>query len=122
MKKDTIFTFFFELQNNVKLFHWLTDSYAKHKATDQLYDDLNKTIDKFIEVYIGKYGRLQNVNRELKLIKYSDADFVNYLKRTIKYLEGDFIGLISKNDSDLITLRDDLLIQINQALYLLSLK
>lgn len=122
MKKDTIFIFFFELQNNVKLFHWLTDSYVKHKATDQLYDDLNKTIDKFIEVYIGKYGRLQNVNRELKLIKYSDADFVNYLKRTIKYLEGDFIGLISKNDSDLITLRDDLLIQINQALYLLSLK
>jgi hypothetical protein len=32
---------FLEILLMVKLYHWKTHSYATHKATDQLYDDLN---------------------------------------------------------------------------------
>jgi DNA-binding ferritin-like protein len=37
---------FLEMLMMVKLFHWKTHSYATHKATDGLYDDLNEHIDK----------------------------------------------------------------------------
>ena len=36
---------FLEMLNMVKLYHWKTRSYSQHKATDELYDRLNKHID-----------------------------------------------------------------------------
>ena len=45
---------FLEMLNMVKLYHWKTLSYSQHKATDELFEKLNKNIDRFIEVLIGK--------------------------------------------------------------------
>ena len=41
----------------VKLYHWKTRSYAQHQATDELYLKLNKHIDSFVEVLLGKDER-----------------------------------------------------------------
>jgi hypothetical protein len=45
---------YLEILNTVKLYHWKTYSYSTHKATDQLYEELNELIDEFIEVMLGK--------------------------------------------------------------------
>ena len=45
---------FFEMLLMVKLFHWKTHSFARHKATDELYDSLNDHMDKFVEIMLGK--------------------------------------------------------------------
>ena len=45
---------FIEMINLVKLYHWKTKSYAKHQATDELFEKLNKHTDQFVEVLIGK--------------------------------------------------------------------
>ena len=42
--KDIIY-FFLQMINAIKLFHWKTTDYATHKATDQLYADLNLKIE-----------------------------------------------------------------------------
>ena len=34
-----------ELLLSVKFYHWRTSSYSTHKATDELYGDLNDNID-----------------------------------------------------------------------------
>ena len=47
---------FLEMLNMVKLHHWKTYSYSTHKATDDLYSDLNSNVDAFIEVLLGKDG------------------------------------------------------------------
>ena len=47
--------------NVVKIYHWKTFSYATHKATDELYEELNENIDKFVEVLLGKCKERANL-------------------------------------------------------------
>ena len=53
-KKMEIIKTFLEILNYTKLHHWSTNSYSEHKATDELYSDLNKYIDEFVEIMLGK--------------------------------------------------------------------
>ena len=39
---------FLQMLNTTKLYHWKTKSFAQHKATDELYSNLNSTIDKYV--------------------------------------------------------------------------
>jgi len=32
-------------------------SYSRHKATDEVLEKLDGHIDRYVEVYMGKYGR-----------------------------------------------------------------
>ena len=54
MKHDKIVTEFLQTLNMIKLYHWKTESYAAHKATDELHEHLSKNIDQFVEVLMGK--------------------------------------------------------------------
>ena len=47
MKEELIIQFF-TLRQQIKLLHWQTKSYARHKASGHLYDDIDKLIDQFI--------------------------------------------------------------------------
>lgn len=114
---------FLEILNMVKLFHWKTHSYAQHKATDALYENLNENIDKFIEVLLGKdKKRITMMEKKLDLIdphnerefKTKIYDYRDFLINMDKYFN-------KKGDSDLISIRDDILVDINQFLYLMSL-
>ena len=70
--------------NTVKLYHWKTNSYAKHSATDALYKDLNKYIDEFVEVMLGKKGtRIPNFSCNIKLENTSSNDV--FKKKVYKY-------------------------------------
>lgn len=120
-KKSSLFSIFFDLQINTKTFHWLTKSYPKHKATDKLYENLNDNIDKFIEVYIGKYNR-PDIKQETVIFKnMNDNEFIEYLKKNIKFFEKDLLKYISINDTDLLSIRDDIIADMNQTLYLFTL-
>ena len=89
--KEAIVLKFIEMLNTVKLFHWKTNSYAKHKATDDLYSELNGNIDSFVEVLLGKQGdRLDLVNvKSIPLFAYNSADdFKRKIEEYKKYLIG----------------------------------
>ena len=43
-------------QNQMKLFHWQTVSFAQHQAFGGIYDNLSDLIDEFVEVCMGKIG------------------------------------------------------------------
>ena len=53
--KKEIVSMFLKMLNTTKLYHWRTYSYATHEATDNLYADLNKYVDEFVEVMMGKF-------------------------------------------------------------------
>ena len=118
---------FLEMLMMVKLFHWKTHSYATHKATDELYESLNENIDKFIEVLLGKTGSRIDLmsNRTIKLI---DLNSQEQLKSKIMSLKGYFVGLDNNkalstmSNSDLFNIRDEILSNLNQFLYLLTFK
>jgi hypothetical protein len=121
-KKTSLFKIFFDIQINIKTFHWLTKSYGKHIATDKLYENISEKIDKFIEVYIGKYNRPIITNENVTFKYMNDAEFIKYLKYIIIFLEKDLLNYISLKDNDLLNIRDEMVAEINQTIYLFTLE
>ena len=121
-QKSEIVQKFMELLTMIKLYHWKTHSYAQHKATDELYGKLNENIDKFVEVLLGKSKHRVNM-LETKMKMY-DLDTKSELKEHIFEYRQFLIDMdrcfSPKKDSDLFSIRDDILGDLNQFLYLLS--
>ena len=117
---------FLEMLIMVKLYHWKTQSYAQHKATDELYSKLNENIDTFIEVLLGKTETRTNLLKKttISLIDLSSKeqlktqinDFKVYL---VNLTDNKFIMKMS--NTDLLNIRDEILGDLNQFLYLLTL-
>ena len=118
---------FLEMLMMVKLFHWKTHSYATHKATDDLYSKLNDDIDKFIEVFLGKTGSRIDLMGH-KNISLIDLNSPEQLKSKIESFKSYLVGLTnnkglkSMTNTDLLNIRDEILGNLNQFLYLLTFK
>ena len=120
--KSYIVATFLEMKDNIKLHHWKTKSYATHEATDQLLDKLEKNFDRFVEVLLGKCNkRIKMVQNRIKLIDIKDTDSLkDKIFEYRSFLIDLDIFLHPNRDSDLMSIRDDILADINQFLYLLS--
>ncbi len=117
---NQIVKFFFTLQLNMKMYHWLTTSYARHKASDDFGGNLLGLIDRFVEVFIGRY----NIKPSVSTIKIdptllTDSGNITLLNQSKEYLES-ISSIIT--DSDLLNIRDELLSEVNKTLYLYQLK
>ena len=122
--KSYIVKMLMEMLNIIKLYHWKTDSYSAHIATDELYEKLNSHIDKFVEVYLGKTSsRIKKWEAQLTVIQYHrKQEFRSKILEYIEKLTDLNLCLNDKKDMDLINIRDDILVDLNQFLYLLTFK
>ena len=76
-----------QLQNQVRICHWQTDKYSVHKATDKLYNNLDSTIDTFVEQFMGKYGKIRSEKGfSLQLKNIDEIDINNTVNTVIEYL------------------------------------
>lgn len=119
-----IITKLLEFQNQVKIFHWQTYGYAEHQSFGSLYGDLSDSIDEFVEVFMGKYGRIlaQN-NFSLTLQNYKTVKPVSVLDAFISYLSDELPTLLNaQKDTDLLNIRDEMLASVNKTKYLLTLQ
>lgn len=121
--KSHIIRIFLEMLNMVKLYHWKTYSFAQHKATDELYSKMNENIDEFVEVLMGKdETRIKMMEKRIELIDPNNvSDFKSRIYEYRSFLTDFNMFFDSKKDSDLLSIRDVLLSNINQFLYLLTL-
>ena len=120
-KGAKIILFFFELQMNLKMYHWTTDSYSNHKATNKLLDKLSDLIDSFIEKYMGAYTRpVMKSGSNVLIQNMTKTKYIKLLKTAQEYLRGDLEKVISKN-SELLNIRDEMLGELDQSLYLATL-
>lgn len=117
-------TEFFKIQNQFKVLHWQTKSYSRHKAYGKVYDSLVELTDEFIEVYMGKYGRVGfDGDGESVELKNSDSMLVSeFLDDTLDFLIGLTEDMDEKADTDLINMRDEMMAVVNKLKYLLTLK
>ena len=113
---------FLDFQNNVKIYHWSTNSYSRHIATDKLFTQLGLLIDKFIEVYQGSRDKKLKLSGKitLSLSNKTDSNMTIYLKNFAEWLSIDIQNLLTKDDTDLLNIRDELLSNVNQTIYLFS--
>lgn len=117
---------FLEMLVMIKLFHWKTFEFSTHKATDELYGNLNGNVDKFIEVLLGKTGLRTNLLKvkHLKMIDLTTAEqlkekILNFKKYLVDLKDNKFMKTLE--NTDLYNIRDEILSDLNQFLYLLTL-
>ena len=119
-----IIHFFFTMRDQLKLYHWQTAGYARHKASDDLIKELDELIDLYVEVYMGKYGRpkLTPSTNTTTVRNLSDTAAVKFVKGCIDYLNGTLTKSLKGTDTDLANIRDEMLASLNKILYLFTLK
>jgi DNA-binding ferritin-like protein len=108
------------LLNQIKFYHWGTDSYAKHQALNDAYNSLNALIDEFVEILLGKYGKdLSSITINIRTEGELDMD--SALDEISNYLSNELTSILDENDTDLLNLRDEMLSVINKTKYLFTL-
>ena len=124
---ENIVIMFLRMLNTVKLFHWRTFSYPEHKATDELYGNLNSNIDTFVETMLGKTGGRVNLTKQ-KTLPLLAIENINDFKNEISKYKNFLINmskdseLNTSSNSDLMNIRDEILGNLNQFTYLLTFK
>lgn len=124
LSKINIVNTFFEFLLNIKFAHLTTLSFSKHHATDKLYDEFNNLYDKFLEVYIAKYGRFEQKNvQEIKYRSMTDNEFKKYLNDFNNFLSTEIFQYIKhEEDTDIISIIDDIKVSVVKTLYQLDLQ
>jgi len=119
-KGGDIVTHMLTIRNQIKLYHWQTKQFARHKATDDLTAALDLNIDAFVESYMGRYGR-PSVTGSIKLHNFSESAAKSFVARETKFLTVDLPRKLKSTDTDLLNLRDTILGDLTKTLYLFTL-
>jgi hypothetical protein len=81
---------------------------------------MNKLIDGFVEVLMGKYGRVPAL--PFKLFNRNEKDIISFIDETISYLLNLDNVLNQQTDTDLLNIRDEMVAEFNKLRYLITLK
>ncbi len=123
--EQNIVCMFLQMLNTVKLYHWKTSSHSQHKATDELYANLNTNIDSFVEIMLGKTGGRVDLTgqKTIPLLDYTNvSDFTKEIEKYKIFLLNMNMNVISEDNPDLMNVRDEILGNLNQFTYLLTFK
>ena len=112
-----------QIQNQFRFLHWQTFGDAKHRAYGGVYDSLGELIDQFTECMMGKYGRPE-FNGEFSIMfqDIKSLSVQDFMDGITEFLVSMTDQLDPRYDTDLLNLRDEMLGDINQLKYLLTLK
>ena len=112
-----------QIQTQFKFLHWQTMGDAKHKAYGEIYDSLTDSIDKFVEAMMGKYGRVEfEPEFSIMFQDIKNLSIQNFLDGITEFLVNMTDQLDQRYDTDLLNIRDEILGDVNQLKYRLTLK
>ena len=123
---------FLEIRTQIKIYHWTTRSYARHKATDRFVETFEPLVDRFVEAAQGiamarhirgasridsrvdkkNFSNIKNFSGPV-----TDTNAPNYLIFFRSYMEK-----LELPESELAQIRDDILEITDVTLYLFSLE
>ncbi len=112
---------FLTFKNALKMYHWRTKSYNKHKISDELGEKLDKLIDKFIEVLIGSRKQRPEFVVDLKIKNISDDGIEEYLEIFRHWVSEKLPLLLQDYETDLLNIKDEMIAEVNQSLYLVRM-
>jgi hypothetical protein len=112
-----------QIQLQWKFLHWQTFGDAKHKTYGKIYDKMGPLIDDFTEAMMGKYGRPEfDPEFALMFQDIKSLSIQNFMDGITEFLVSFSDQLDSRYDTDLLNLRDEMLLLINKSKFLLTLK
>jgi hypothetical protein len=120
---EDIVSSFLTFQISLKIYHWQTLSYPRHKASDELFAAISEKIDRFVETLQGHRVQRFNFSKQytIDLQNFSEQAGLRMLTQFEKWLQSQLPKLLIDSESDLTNLRDEMINDIHQALYLYSL-
>lgn len=107
-------------ETELRLYHWTTSSYARHKATDELYNEMRQWIDTFLEVAFGNDRGQQDrlpASWTMPVRKWTEKEAVERVAGFAAHIRDAWV----LDDPGLLSLRDDLLNILNKTSYLFRL-
>jgi DNA-binding ferritin-like protein len=107
----------------LKIFHWQTKGYSRHKAFAKTRDELEDLMDSFVEQSMGKYGRF-SLDEETKTIELFNLSELKPLEM-VETICQSFIGFteeLDPVDTNLLNIRDEMLGLFQKLKYLLTLE
>jgi hypothetical protein len=116
--------FLLSLQSQLRMYHWQTRSYARHKASDELIVRIVELSDSMIEAFVGLCGgtRPQAVaDMPWGLKNLSDLDGIStYFRHVVEFLTTELPALVGR-DAALLNIRDEMLTAIYKTQYIFTL-
>ena len=109
-------------QNELRLHHWGTQSFAAHEALGKAYVTLDDLMDTFVETYVGVYGRydIKNIT-SLELNGPFKVGISTVLDSFEDYLKTEITKEIKSDQTALLNIRDEMLGLVQKTKYLLTL-
>lgn len=119
MEKELLSTVL-QVQAQLKVLHWQTESYAEHNAFGMIYDSLDEKFDLIMEAYMGKYQRPKFGGvAQLSVADYSNVKIDVMLDGLLEFFANAFMA---DSDSELKNIADEIKADIDKLKYLLTLK
>lgn len=115
--------YFLLVTNKLKIYHWATKSYARHVASQALYESLSDNVDKFMETIQGMENKRLIIppNQSIQYKNENDKTIVTFLQNFANWLKDTLPTTFNKKETELSNIRDDMLTDVNKTLYLFSL-
>ena len=127
----------FQIQATLRVSHFLSKKNSDHKTIDKFLKKFNKKMDKFIEVWMGKHEKFDlGKNRQVNVYQITDDELFTYLDLVLQFLTEDRMTnsvyklskyplknvMNNKKNVDLMSIRDDIVKNINRMKYRLRLQ
>jgi hypothetical protein len=111
-----------EVTTEIWKLHLQTNEYKTHKELQNLYNELFDLVDNLIESYQGKYGIIKGLKSVLSF-KESEK-VVDCIHKLADFIDDNKLVLVDNSeeddDSELLSLVDDILNLFNKTIFLLS--
>ena len=127
----------FQIQATLRVSHFLSEKKSDHETLDKFLKKFNKKMDKFIEVWMGKHEKFNlGKNSQINVYQITKDELFAYLDLVIEFLTGDVVEsnvyklskyplknvMNNKKNVDLMSIRDDIVRNINRMKYRLRLE
>lgn len=123
MEDADIFATFLGALDQIKMFHWTTMSYARHKALDDLHGSLSEKTDKFIESWMGRMKKQPVKKLVVKIpdLHGDSATKPDAFLEDLRFKIADISNGTLTRAPELQNMLEDYMADIDQCLYLLKL-
>lgn len=114
-----------QIQAQMRILHWQTNSYAEHNAFGGFYDAADEIFDKMIEAIQGKYGRIMLGGIDsIQVSDYGNLKLNIFLLdvENFYFTEVYNCGIDKERDSEIENIIQELRAEIDKLKYLLTLK
>ena len=112
-------------RDQLKIYHWQTSVYSRHKVVDELVDEMTKQMDKFIETLQGSRSIIMKIPKKHPFVRFENHNhdsIIAIMNEFKRWLDEGLPNILKPIDKDLMSIRDEIYGSVNRTLYLFSLQ